>query len=543
MTRFTPYFGMDYSKFIKECSVHIVFAQHINKRGSGMKNFLKSMLTIVATSLIVACGGGGGGGTTPPNANTGTITGKAIDASSGTGIANTKVSVGTLTTTTDAQGRFTLTQVASANRVALQFDAPNYAEGLGVVGLPAGGSVSLTTKLLPVGASAIIDNAAGGTINVPNSTAQVVLPANAFNGTGTFTVAVTPINPAIDSAVMPGDFTTAGGTQSIESFGALAVMPRNAAGQPVDLAVGRTATIRIPAVSKGGALAATIPLFYVDKNTGSWVREGTATLAGTAPNQYYEGTVAHFSVWNADQVINTVQFSGCVVDSAGARVSGARVFSDGIDYSGTASGVTDASGTFSVAMKSSATAVFTGSKGDAFTNSVSKTSSNANFSDTTCLVLNRAVNSIKIQLTWGENPADADSHLIAPSGEQVYWENLGSLGVAPFANLDVDDQTSFGPEIITINRLMVGTYTYGVNLFEGTGSLSNSPIRVELNIGGNLRIFNPPAGETASTPFLRLFTLTVDSTCNVTVQAVNAWEAGPPPQVAPTSTPVYCTAP
>jgi uncharacterized protein YfaP (DUF2135 family) len=500
----------------------------------------------VLSGFLAACGGGGGGAAdsnTPPNASTGTVLGKVIDANSGTGIAGTKVTSGTATATTDAQGRYTLTGVTSAQRVALQFDAANYAEGVGVATLASGGTAALTTKLLPIGASGVINNAAGGTINVPNSTAQVVLPANAFNGTGTFTVAVTPINPAIDSALMPGDFTTAGGTQSIESFGALAVMPRNAAGQQVDLAAGKTATIRIPAVSKGTALQPTIPLFYVDKNTGSWVREGTATLAGTAPNQYYEGVVAHFSVWNADQVINTVRFSGCVQDATGARVAGVRVYSDGVNYSGSASAFTDANGNFSVPMKSSATAVFTGEKDGALTNSVSKSSGTSDFADATCLVLTRATNAVKIQLTWGENPIDADSHLITPSGEQIFFGNSGSLGVAPFANLDVDDITSFGPEVITINRLMVGTYTYGVKLFGGSGSLTSSPIRVELNIGGNLRVFTPPAGETSSTLFLRLFTLTVDQACNISVQAVNTWEADRPAQEQPNLTPTYCTAP
>ena len=30
---------------------------------------------------------------------------------------------------------------------------------------------------------------------------------------------------------------------------------------------------------------------------------------GTAPNQYYEGVVSHFSVWNADQVYDSVAVS------------------------------------------------------------------------------------------------------------------------------------------------------------------------------------------------------------------------------------------
>jgi Carboxypeptidase regulatory-like domain len=505
----------------------------------------------VLVALLTACGGGGSGGSDPnPNPNppvnntTGAVQGRVLDASSGSGIAGAVVKAGTATFTTDAQGRYTLSSIAPGQRVTVQSTANNYAEGLSVTEVSTGQTSTVVTKLLPLGTAAVINNATGGVVNVPGSSAQVTLPAGAFGASGTVSVQVTPVNPALDSSVMPGDFTTAGGSQAIESFGALIVSPINSAGQYVDLVAGKTATIRIPAVSKGAPLAATIPLFYVDKNTGSWVREGTATLAGVAPNQYYEGVVSHFSTWNADQVMETVTVTGCVQDAAGVRVSGVRVFSDGVNYAGSASALTNASGTFTVGMKKNATAILTGAKGDLLSNSVSKTSLAANLTDNTCLVIgSTAAGSVKIKLTWGENPVDVDSHLITPSGEQIYYENTGSLGVAPFANLDVDDVNSFGPEVITVRRLMVGTYSYGIKLFDGVGSLTASPARVELSIGSTLRVFTPPAGEAAGTRFLRMFNLVVDNACNITVVPTGVWEADNPAQVAPTTTPVYCTAP
>ncbi len=513
-------------------------------------------LSLILAALLAACGGGGGGGgdpatgpgpivTPPVNSTTGAVQGRVLDASTGRGIAGAQVKAGTVTVASDAQGNYTLPAVAQGQRVTVQATANNYAEGLSVAAVTTGQTATMVTKLIPLGAAGVIDNATGGVVTVPGSSAQVTLPAGAFGASGTVSVQVTPVNPALDSSVMPGDYTTAGGTQAIESFGALIVSPINSAGQYVDLVAGKTATLRIPAVAKGVPLAATIPLFYVDKNTGSWVREGTATLAGVAPNQYYEGTVTHFSTWNADQVMETVTVTGCVQDAAGVRISGVRVSSDGVNYTGAASALTNASGSFTVSMKKNATAVLTGVKGDLLSNSVSKTSLDANLTDNTCLVLSStAANSVKIKLTWGENPSDVDSHLITPSGEQVYFANEGSLGVAPFANLDVDDTSSFGPEVITINRLMVGTYSYGIKLYAGSGSLTTSPARVELSIGGSLRVFTPPAGEVASTRFLRMFNLVVDAACNITVVPTGVWEADNPDQVRPTTTtPVYCTAP
>lgn len=511
-----------------------------------MKQKIQLATAIFAAVLMAACGGGGG--TTPPvtgpsQTAQGVIVGKIVDATTGIGIAGARVAAAAVNATTDAQGRYTLTNVITGDRVAVTADAGNYAEGLSVSAVTLGQTVTLVTKLLPLGATGTFGNATGGTVNVPGSTAQVVLPANAFTVTGNVTVEVTPINPALDSALMPGDFTTANGTQSIESFGAIAVTPRDSAGNVINLAAGKTATIRIPAVSKSGVvLSPTIPLFYVDKATGSWVREGTATLAGTAPNQYYEGTVTHFSVWNADQVINTVRFTSCVKDAAGAPVSGVRITSDGINYIGASSALTDANGNFTVAMKSNAQATVSGSKNlNLFTNVVSKTSAAIDFSDAVnCLVISTNNNAVNIKLTWGNEPSDLDSHLYTPSGDHVYYANRGTFGAAPFANLDVDDTSSFGPEVVTINRLMVGTYIYGVHLYSGSGSISASPTQVEVNVGGQLRIFTPTANTSAAVRFHTMFNLVVDARCNVTITPVGTWQDGPPAPVA-SSAPVYCT--
>jgi uncharacterized protein YfaP (DUF2135 family) len=151
---------------------------------------------------------------------------------------------------------------------------------------------------------------------------------------------------------------------------------------------------------------------------------------------------------------------------------------------------------------------------------------------------------VNIKLSWGAAPADVDSYLLTPSGSKIYYGSRGSLQVAPFANLDVDDTSSFGPEVVTINRLMVGAYTYGVDNFSRTYTpgLTNSPIRVELNVGNSQRIFSATTGETTGTRFLRMFRLNVDASCNVTVEVVNTWENSTPSAPVAT-TPIYCVAP
>ena len=114
---------------------------------------------------------------------------------------------------------------------------------------------------------------------------------------------------------------------------------------------------------------------------------------------------------------------------------------------------------------------------------------------------------------------------------------------APFANLDVDDTTSYGPEVVTITKLMVGTYKYSVYNYSGhaSGTVAASSGRVELNIPGRaVELFVPPlAGETAGTPWWNLFELDVDARCQVTVRRLGSYSAAAP--VAPTAPASYCT--
>lgn len=93
----------------------------------------------------------------------------------------------------------------------------------------------------------------------------------------------------------------------------------------------------------------------------------------------------------------------------------------------------------------------------------------------------------RIVLTWGENPRDLDSHLLVPvsnidssQGFEVYYANRGSETSHPFAKLDVDDTTSYGPETITIYTRLTQPYKYFVYLYAGTGELTTSQAVVKV---------------------------------------------------------------
>jgi uncharacterized delta-60 repeat protein len=111
-----------------------------------------------------------------------------------------------------------------------------------------------------------------------------------------------------------------------------------------------------------------------------------------------------------------------------------------------------------------------------------------------------SADTVRLVLTWGQNPADLDSYLDTPpiSGQtyQISFFNRGNLLAPPFALLDVDDVDGFGPETITITNLFSGTYVYAVNRFSGLGTIAGSGAKVEVYTDAGLveRVTAPATG-------------------------------------------------
>lgn len=486
--------------------------------------------------------------TVPPY---GTVGGLALDANTGNAVPNVTVRLGGLTALTDATGNYTLPGVPLADRVSVVFGADTHIETSRIARVQAG-RTEVNVRLLPYAADTVLPIATGGTATVPDSTAQVVLPANGLvradgaAASGNVRVRITPISPAVDPAQMPGDFNTlvAGALTPLQSWGAMNVRLYDEAGNELNLASGVSATLRIPLSTRSDEWPDTVPLYYFDQAAGIWVEEGTATLAGEPGARYYTGEVSHFTTWNADRVYDTIYVKGCVADEAGARVANATVSTDGISYSGTSTSYTDANGDFSIPMMKSGTAALAGLSGNLLTNTVRVQAGTEDYPLGECLVLTQSSVGGTLRLTWGELPDDLDSHLFAPDGSHIYYSSQGSLVNAPYANLDVDDISSFGPEVITLTRLMVGTYRYSVYNYTGQFNhwLSRSGARVEAYFAGQpLRFYVAGAGDDNLTNWWNVLEFDVDASCNVTVRTVNSYSNTGP--AAPPVAVTYCTRP
>lgn len=512
------------------------------------KNKLFVYLSVFAISMMVVlsgCGGGNSTSTTPA----GTVTGTIVDNNDGTAIEAATVTVGTATTTTSADGTFTLASVPAGSGKVVNVSKAGFALGSKVVTVTNGASTRIDMSLLPVAFTTTFDPTVAQTLTANAAgSAQVVLGANSLvlgSGaapTGNVTVSITPVDPTSNPQIMPGNFSASVGTGAaatdgiIESFGAMEVVFTDSAGAPLNLASGQSATIRIPLAAGAISPPATMPAYFYNSVTGRWVEEGTLTLEGTAPNQYYTGTVTHFSYWNADMPLITTCITGKVVNDAGAPVAGARVEAQGSNYTGTSEAYTAADGTFTILVKANSIVFVHASTSSALSQSFTVATGAAGGACTPLpgdLVLGATIGSAQITLTWGLNPSDLDSHLTGPDPSvsdtarfHMYYSNRGSLTAAPFAFLDFDDTNSFGPEVTTITRFSPGVYRYSVHHFSGSGTIFSSPARVELVLNGATHIFTPP--DPGTTPIgddtvWQVFEISVSSTGASTVTPLNTY--------------------
>lgn len=99
-------------------------------------------------------------------------------------------------------------------------------------------------------------------------------------------------------------------------------------------------------------------------------------------------------------------------------------------------------------------------------------------------ILSGGSGAMRLVLTWGEEPSDLDSHLKTPAIDgteyHVYFGDHGDSTSAPYAHLDLDDVSSYGPETITIYQFESGTYRYYIYNWSGSPAIAGSEAQVQM---------------------------------------------------------------
>ena len=557
---------------------------------------MRGLWPAAGLALLVACGGGGGGGTgsfagdgsgtggfgndgsgsggftgggsgSPPFGGGGSgggsgavgdgprpaadpavivsndaIQGSVLSGASGNPISGASVVFTGASLTTDSQGLFSQANSAAIPRLVIEAAAASYEPLYGVTEvLGTVPSVSIL-RLTPYGTTSAVTVASGGTVSDTASGASVVLPAAALLSSGggaaptTLDIRVSPVNVGSDSNLLSGDYTDAGST-FVQSFGAVTVTPSI----DVDVISGQSLTIRVPVSTRSATTPASATAYYFDIATGRWVSDGTATLV-TGATPYYEVTATRFAQWMVGSAVNTpVTVTGCVVDDTGAPAANVRMAGDGVTYSAVDSATTDGAGQFTVRALANSQVAIQGRRGAFLTNARSVSVGAVPVTFTNCLTI-PTTNAATMRLTWGASPSDIDSHLRTPGGTHVYYVNQGSLAGEPYASLDVDDVTGFGPEVTTIRRPKVGIYRFYLHNFSQSFSpgMTGSPTRLELNYAGRTVVFSPPGGE-GSALWWHVFDLEIGADCTMTLYRYNRWRADEPQNPNTASTAAECT--
>jgi outer membrane protein assembly factor BamB len=107
------------------------------------------------------------------------------------------------------------------------------------------------------------------------------------------------------------------------------------------------------------------------------------------------------------------------------------------------------------------------------------------------------IEQLRFVLNWGEHPSDLDLHLQTPEIEgqtyHVYFADRGLSTDLPYAMLDQDVTTGFGPETITIHQLFSGLYYIYVYQYSAEGTLAASDASIQIyNDQGLLHSLNIP---------------------------------------------------
>ncbi len=159
-----------------------------------------------------------------------------------------------------------------------------------------------------------------------------------------------------------------------------------------------------------------------------------------------------------------------------------------------------------------------------------------------------SANSVRIILTWGDNPRDLDSHLTGPTSSStgttdttnryhVYFSSKTrecdtTNTTSCVTRLDVDDTSGLGPETVTIappsgsSTLRAGLYRYTIHHYSGSNTIATSGANVRLLLGNSSeRTFTPSSSTTlgGSGSIWTVFELMVDSSGQITVLPVDTY--------------------
>ncbi len=289
-----------------------------------------------------------------PSPVSGTVAGWIIDENS-LPLENAQVTVANNIYITDANGFFkTNSLILDKYLTTVMVSKQGYFKGYR--NFCANATINhVKIKLIPKQLSNSFNSSEASLITLSNGTKlsflanSIVIKSSNAVYNGTVNVYAKYIDPTASDirTIVPGGFVgiDSSNIYALKSKGMIVVELESPSGEPLQLAVNKPATLKMPIpVNLIYASPASIATWSLNEK-GIWKKEGMATKNGNA----YDFQVTHFSFWNLDEPIDPIYLTINVKDPNGQNVIGADVSLQSSQASGygTAYGITDSLGNVS----------------------------------------------------------------------------------------------------------------------------------------------------------------------------------------------------
>ncbi len=500
---------------------------------------------VLATTLVFLSGcGGGGSGLSTTQSQLGTING-TVSTTQNLPLVGATVTAGGVSTTTDEAGRFSLKELAPKEELALRVSLNNYWPLDKQIALPSGVTTDVNVQLAETVLSGSFDSAVGGLYEV--GLTSITLPANGYviasskeSYTGNVTILSRYYNVQNgDASIFPNSYRIKKADETetlLQTHGAQGILLLGDQGEPLDLAAGSSIIIELPA-SRFLPLDQEMKMWHYNTATGIWEFVDNAVFKSDRYRAVLP-TTGLVSLGIASPATGTV--TGCVVNPnnepqrhANVEVIGSSWIANDLN--------TDDLGKFTLTapadelffVRASKNGTQNGLQGEFIITEGEVLELQE------CMVLTSP--RAKFTVTWGAEPRDLDAHLVFTRGfvDDTATDGEGSTPLpsneiffgSPFIDnvfLSQESATGNGTEIIDIQSLTDGTYTFSVSHFDGASDISASGAVATLDIGGQgVRTLSAPlAGAKGVKDVWTVWTVTVKSGA-ITIAEVNSIAQNP----------------
>jgi hypothetical protein len=275
----------------------------------------------ILTAPLIGCGSGSDSGAEPAQseATVEKSVSAYIQSAQGTALADAAITIAGQTFKTDSNGLavFKVRIPSSASSVPVRFTRVGFINQSVVVNVKD--LANITANMLDIKQVvnvAKIEDAQ--VIESAYSNAKITIPANAFvlpNGQPAAGAVMVEFSPwdiqSSDLNAMPANgvaITANGQITNLISAGMITATFKNAAGEHLQLAKGKTADLQmdLPVDSINNqvlSVGTKIPMWHFDEAKGMWVEEGEGQVIASLRSPVLlavHATVSHFSTWNWD---------------------------------------------------------------------------------------------------------------------------------------------------------------------------------------------------------------------------------------------------